>query len=209
MFGEYADIVNLVDKNSLDVRKSDPKSIDSLVSLADNEDLEFEISCGCVDVKTSRNRVATVQKASLSDALLYDNSEPTVLIAGQPPFYVEAVTKSWTSLYGWESDQILGHNMNFLKGDGAKIIDIALLYSVVYTESTRSSTVRGYAKDGTQFSANITLSPIYDITASGSMLTKHLSNISIRFSEFQSYNGFLSSDLDEDYMGERQDGIFR
>jgi PAS domain S-box-containing protein len=202
MYGEYADIVDLVDQNALDEIDHDKTHKVLLQTDTDiDDDGDFDFSLAHDDIQPKK-LISPLRETSLSDALLLHDKEPTVLLAGQPPFYVEAVNKSWTSIYGWESDQILGHNLNFLKGDDAKVIDIALMYSVVYTESKRTANIRGYAKDGTLFTAKVTLSPIYDVVASDSNLMRHLSHISVRFSEFKTFNGFLSSDLNDDFAAE-------
>jgi hypothetical protein len=192
MFGQYAEIVGFVAGTKEDVDEENGKYLGDLDFDLAHRDLEEGYSSECKFVPSPKDTLSTIISSS--------NLEAMIIVLGQPPFSIEYITQTATKLIGWRSEEILGSDLVFLQGDGAMGIDVTLFYDVAYTEREKSATVSGYTKHGLVFSCNILCSPVYDIEQV--YFSKILTNIAIKFTDFETHSGFSDEYMKTSYMNE-------
>ena len=190
MYGEYAGIVDFVGGNLLEAQctfqnQNEAENIEFDFDLAHVEDSEYNLQSELRQVE----RLDTI-----SAKMQIGGNLPLILVLGQPPFHVEYVSTAWTSQYGWSSEEIVGLDLNFLRGDGAIGINVKALYDVAYTEKKKTANITGYMRDGTIFSCSVILLPVYDTDSSQN--STFLTNIAIEFGDLQLFPDFPSDLLD-------------
>ena len=190
MYGEYAGIVDFVGGNLSEAQcafqdQDEQESIEFDFDLAHVEDDEYNLQSELRQVE----RLDTI-----SAKMQIGGKLPLILVLGQPPFHVEYVSTAWASLYGWSSEDIIGLDLNFLRGDGAIGMNVKALYDVAYTEKTKTADISGYMKNGTIFNCTVILSPVYDTDSTQN--STFLTNIAIEFGDLQMFSDFPSILLD-------------
>ena len=103
----------------------------------------------------------------ISEMLEY-STHSVILTTCQEPFFIEFANAAWVNLCGWDTHDICGLPCKFLQGELTdKKVSASFMDDVREIGYARMN-ILNYRKDGSQYSATVTVFPVYDSISPGS-----------------------------------------